>query len=150
MSAVHQANPRARSGQAVYKRPQHDYSHDHSASLAERLDTLGAAFTEADEKLECAYDHAEPGSAAEVLLEHVAHGLLVDATPDSLKALSAERTSKPTDALAHAHAELFTVLAALEGVMALSMGTIIHATLAEAFRLLEWAQEECEELSTRH
>ena len=34
--------------------------------------------------------------------------------------------------------------------MALSVGTIIAATLAEAFRLLEWAQEECDALSAKH
>ncbi|MCR8961185.1 hypothetical protein M0765_026680 [Variovorax sp. S2] len=103
-----------------------------------RLATLQAACTEADEKLEMAYDAAERGEPVDTLLDHINHALL----PDAVRPMFLGQPTK-ADAAATYDA-LFAPLACLEGALALAAGTVIHGTLKEAFDLLDWAQTECD------
>lgn len=103
-----------------------------------RLATLQAACTEADEKLEMAYDVAERGEPIDPLLDHINHALF----PDAVRPMFLEQPTK-ADAAA-TYAALFAPLACLEGALALAAGTVIHGTLKEAFDLLDWAQTECD------
>jgi hypothetical protein len=125
---------------STYKRPEQAYRPAVAGTTEERISALRAAFQAADEKIEAAYDAAERGSPADVLLDHVAHNLLCDALGPVSELITKDSAEK-------ARGELFTVLAALEGVMALSLGSLIHATLSEAFGLLDWAQDELEDLA---
>lgn len=133
-------NARSNSAALVYRRPEQVYGPDTEATPNRRLATLHAALAEADEKLEMAYDAAERGSPAAVLLNHVAHNLLCDALGPVSELMTKDGAEK-------AREELFTVLAALEGVRALSLGSVNHATLSEAYGLLDWAQDELEDLA---
>lgn len=103
-----------------------------------RLAKLQMALRQADERIEMAYDAAEHGSALELLLEHTNHVLVVKAVRAMLKE---SPTVQDADATRDA---LMLVLAALEGCVALSIGTIVHGALVEALQLLDWAQDECE------
>jgi len=127
----------------VYVRPVHHYiASSADTPVAQRIETLRASLYEADEKIEQAYDAAERGSPVDLLLDHIGHELLADAVRPIL-----QREEDLTDAKADAaRSALFTVLAALEGAMALSLGTVLSANLAEAFNLLDWATDELEDL----
>lgn len=128
----------------VYERPRQEYVPNDGASVSERIDTLRATLHMADEKLEAAYDAADPGTAVDTLLNLVAHDLVCKAMHPVLRNED-EATILVTKAdLAVAYEALFPVLAVLEGAMALSIGTVLSATLVEAFQLLNWAQEECD------
>jgi hypothetical protein len=90
--------------------------------------------TLADEKLEMAYDAAERGEPIDTLLDHINHCVLV--TPqytinrDDLTQADASRIYRG----------LFPVLACLQGAIRLAGGTVLQATLEEAFALLDAAQ----------
>lgn len=147
MSALQQSKPRAQAAQAVYKRPAKLAAPQIPNTRAYRFAVLRQVFAEADEGLEAAYDLAEPDSAVEVLLDHAAHNLLVDVMCPGLYRTDGAQSSPTIGDLANAHTSLVTVLAALEGVMALSIGSPFSTRLENAFQLLEWACGECEELS---
>lgn len=132
----------------VYVRPVHKYVRPKPGTpVSERIETLRAALYEADEKIEGAYDSAECGSASELLLDHIAHDLLCDAVRPILRNEDEAHISFTNGDADTARGALFTVLAALEGAMALSLGSMICSTLAEAFLLLDWAQDELEDLA---
>lgn len=131
----------------VYKRPSQKHEQKTAATQEQRLANLQAAFAQADEKLEMAYDAAERGSPADVLLDHIAHDLLCDAMHPVLRNEDEADLGVSIGDAEKAREALFKVLAALEGVMALSLGSVIYATLADAFILLDWAQDELEDLS---
>lgn len=106
--------------------------------LRAKLDTLQAALTQAKEHIESAFDAADDGSSAELLLDHLAHALLADAMRPMMD-------DKPTRADAkQTYGDLFLVMAALNGAMAMAAGTSIHPVLQEAFELLDWSQNECD------
>lgn len=107
-------------------------------SLRARLDTLQAALSQVEEHIESAFDAADDGSPAELLLDHLGHALLADAMRPMM-------SDKPTRADAkQTYGDLFLVTAALNGAMAMVAGTSIHPVLQEAFELLDWSQNECD------
>ncbi|MGJ7484309.1 hypothetical protein ACSFA2_03570 [Variovorax sp. LT2P21] len=128
---------------AAYRRPDQVYSPLRGETADERLATLRATLQTADEKLEMAYDAAERGTPVDVLLDLINHDLLCRAAHPAIMGVEGE----PYPDRAHlerTQLALFPVLAALEGAMALAVGTVLSATLAEAFNLLDWAQEEAD------
>ncbi|HUD34589.1 MAG TPA: hypothetical protein VMR43_16525 [Variovorax sp.] len=110
-------------------------------SLPQRIETLWAAFTTADELIEGAYDAAAPGSPIEHLLDHVSHDLLA-------VAIEPMRKDRPTRADAEETYKAMTAtLAGLQGVMSMAAGSLIAPRLQEGFELLEWFQRECQALA---
>lgn len=134
----------------VYSRPVNPYVVNDKDALPDRIETLRASFYSAEEKMEAAYDASEHGTAADRLLEFIAHDLLVELMhplmrPEDEKGDFCDRLPLHSEAEA-AHERLFVVLAALEGVLCLSLGKVIYSTLVEVFEHLDWAQEELEDL----
>lgn len=134
----------------IYVRPeQRSARSSASTPVSERLETPRASIFEADGKIEQAYDAAEHGSPADVLLDHLAHELLCDAMRPIMsnedEVILKSRSATPRKLGSHSS----PVLTALEGAMALSLGSAIDGTLAEAFTLLDWAQDELEELGSQ-
>ena len=107
-----------------------------------RLAALRATLHTADEKIEAAYDAAERGTPVDVLLHLIAHDLLCTALRPVLRNEDEASVPVTKSDLDAAHDALFPVLAALEGAMALAAGTVLSTMLEEAFKLLNWAQEE--------
>lgn len=127
--------------QAVYKRPAQAHAPHTVRSPMQRLAAVQSALAEADKKLEMAYDAAEVGQPIDLVLECLAHELM----PDAVRPM---RGDAPTAADAEAtYDAMFLPLAFLESAIALSLGTIVHGTLVEAFLLLDWAHNECEGLA---
>lgn len=126
----------------AYTRPVQTYSPAIGKTADERLATVRAVLQAADAKLEMAYDSAERGSAIEQLLDLINHDLMCRAAHPAI--MGADGWPAVDSAhIARTHFELFAVLAALEGAMALSVGTGTYSTLADAFNLLSFVQDEC-------
>lgn len=91
----------------------------------------------ADHKLEAAYDATERGSSIELMLELVAHDLINEAVRPILD------QGMPTQATSEAvYTAMFTPLAALEGAIALAGDAVFAPNLHEAFKLLDWANDQ--------
>jgi len=132
------------SARAVYKRPEQVYSPAKGETADERLATLCATLRAADEKIEAAYDATERGTVVDTLLHLIAHTLMCTALHPVLRGEDEPAIPVTRVDLAETYEALFPVLAALEGAMALSIGTVISSTLADAYSLLDWAQTECD------
>lgn len=135
------AAPKPRRKTAAIKRTERaeaKYVVNADSSVEERLQTLKAAFTEADEKIGGAIEAAEPGSSVERLLIHASHELLTEAIGPMLK-------ERPTRAGAtHTNQAMSVTLFALQGALAMAAGTALVPALQEGFELLDWVQRECE------
>lgn len=96
------------------------------------------------DKIGMAYDNAEPGEPAGVLLEHV-----IDILAEAIRPIWNEPlTRADTDA---AYNAMFVPLAALKGAIALSKDTVIEHVLVEAHAVLDAAQtsiDSCAGLSS--
>ncbi|MFZ3120051.1 MAG: hypothetical protein WA159_17255 [Variovorax sp.] len=138
--------PRAKAAPVApaYTRPVQTFFPEVGKTAEERLAALRATLQAADEKLEAAYDAAERGSAVDTLLDLIAHDLLCTALHPVLRNEDEAAYPVTKSDLAATYEALFPVLAALEGAMALAVGTVLSATLAEVFNLLDWAQTECD------
>lgn len=88
----------------------------------------------AEQKLELAYDAAEPGEPIDTLLDHINHYVLC--APFGIM----QRDDLTQADAARIYAGLFPVLACLRGAIKLSESTVLHSTLEEAFALLDAAQ----------
>lgn len=133
----------ATSTPAGHKRP--EASSPVGLSVRERVANLADTLHKADNLLESAYDAAERGSTVDTLLDLIAHDLLVDAMGPIVRADYDDASTPVTKGdAAVAYKALFPVLAALEGAMALATGTALYSALADVFKLLDWAQEECD------
>lgn len=122
------------------ERPEEKYVVRHGKSLQARLPTLQAALSEADEQIESAHGATKPGSPLNVLLDHVAHDMLVAIITPMLK-------EQPTRADAERTRQTLPVaLAALQGAMSMADGTPSAPTLQEGFELLDWVRRECDSL----
>jgi len=106
--------------------------------LQSRLTKLVETMKEADRKIEMAYDAAEVGESVHTLLDCIGHDML---TGDALAIYKDAPTKADAEATYNA---LFAPLAALDGAIALSRGSVIEHTLREAWQLLDWAQTECD------
>lgn len=133
--------------QASYARPVQTFSPVIGKTAEERLNILRATLHTADHTLEAAYDAAEPGSAVDVLLDLIAHDLMCSVMSPLMRDADEADIPVTKGSIEVAHQTLFPVLAALEGAMALATGTVLSATLAEAFNLLNWAQDECDSVA---
>ena len=98
------------------------------------LAELREAIALADEKLEMAYEAAEPGEYVDTLIDHVCHGLLGDA----VRPLQSPQVTQ-ADSM-RVYRDLFPVLACLQGAIKLAEGTVLTSTLEEAFAILDAAQ----------
>lgn len=118
--------PRAKSAKpvAVAQKPE--------TTLAEIRSWILAA----DGKLEAAYDAAERGEFIDTLLDHICHSVIVEPVRliqhEAFTQFDAKRV----------YAELFPVLACIQGAIKLAEGTVLQHTLEEAFQLLDSAQTE--------
>ncbi len=138
--------PRAKAAPVApaYTRPVQTFFPEVGKTAEERLAALRATLQAADEKLEAAYDAAERGSAVDTLLDLIAHDLMCSVMSPLMRDADEADIPVTKGSIEVAHQTLFPVLAALEGAMALSVGTVLSTTLAEAFNLLNWAQDECD------
>lgn len=88
----------------------------------------------ADEKLEAAYDAAQRGEFIDTMLDHICHSVMLEPVRliqrDDFTQFDAKRV----------YAELFPVLACIQGAIGLAEGTVLCRTLEEAFQLLDTAQ----------
>jgi hypothetical protein len=134
------------SSTTAYQRPLQVYVHggNEGATLEERIDAIRACIYEADEKLDSVRSAVDAGSAAEVLLELITGRLSTDAWKPLLRNEDEEHLPVTKEDAAAAYEGFFPLLAALEGVLALSTDSIIYSTVAEMFNLLDWAQTECD------
>lgn len=107
-----------------------------SMTDAIRLEQVLNALAEVDQKLEAVYDAVEPRSSLEILLDLIAHDLLVEAVQPL------RGTVLTKGAIVGAHGALFSPLAALEAAIALAGGTAFQRDLIGAHQLLEWAHNE--------
>lgn len=88
----------------------------------------------AEEKLELAYDVADPGQPLGTLLHHVTHDVIV-----SPHWIIQRKDLTQADAI-QVYEGLFPVLACIQGAIKLSEKTALGGTLVEAFKLLDSAQ----------
>ncbi|MDP9892582.1 hypothetical protein J2W32_000974 [Variovorax boronicumulans] len=107
-----------------------------TADKAINIEDIRAWLLSADEKLEMAYDAAEPGEMIDVLLDHICHTVILD----PLWLMQRERFTQ-FDAN-RVYAYLFPVLACVLGAIKIAEGTILQNALEEAFQLLDRAQTE--------
>jgi len=107
--------------------------------LQTRLDSIFANLKLGQEKLQLAHQSVEltdPGDAADVLLRAVIEEML----PPAIAPMYRQPLTR-SDADA-AYTGMFTSLAAIEGVIALSRGQVIEPMLREAWMLLDEANSQ--------
>jgi len=105
--------------------------------LKATLQMVRDAIYQAEHKLELAYDATEQGSSLELMIDLIAHGIMADAVRPI------QQDNIPTQADSEAVYEaMFAPLAALEGAIALAHGNVVQGTLAEAFKLLDQANDQ--------
>lgn len=121
--------------------PESPYLAAEGTDATARLATLQGVFDQADEKIELAYDAADPGDPIERLLNLINHVVLADAVRPMLGEMPTRAEAEWT------YQAMFHPLAALQGATALAAGTLLYQPLVEAFHLLDWAQTECEALA---
>lgn len=130
---------------AAYKRPEATYSAPIGLTVKERVANLEDTFHKAIRQFELAQDAVEKGTALDILLRLIANDLLVKAMSPIVRADPDDASTPVTkEDAADAYEALFPLLAALEGATVLALGTPVQATLTDAFRMLDWAQEECD------
>lgn len=125
MSATTTTKPRAKAAPKGSKSP-----------LQTRLDAIFSNLKQGQEKLQLAHESVEktdPGDAAEVLLRAV----LEDMLPAALSPIQQQPISRQD--MEAAYTGMFPALAAIDGVVALSVGQVIESTLREAWVLLDQA-----------
>ena len=88
----------------------------------------------AEAKIEAAYDAAERGEVVDMLLDHINHNIIC--TPWGIM----QRPGLTQADAKRVYNGLFPVLACLQGAIKFAEGTVLHATLREAFDLLDAAQ----------
>ena len=128
---------------AAYKRlARSPYHPATDKTAAERLEILQDVLRTADQKIDAVYDVVERGTPADGLLYMISTDLMHTALYPMLRNEDEAAIPVTRADIDVCHEALFPVLAALEGVMALSVGTVISATLAEVWQMLDWANDE--------
>ena len=134
MNAVISA-PRAKA-QPAHTIPPSPYVPGIQRDAAEHFCDVQVAIDDATDKLKLAYEAAECGDPVDTILDLIAHRLLTEAVSPIMSGSPSRAEGEAT------YEALFGVLGALHGAIALAVGTVVHATLIEAYHLLDWAQNE--------